>query len=136
MRVCVLQGLFRVSLECGATMFTVLSMFLHLTLPSPCLQLTAYCTRFSHPAVHRTHQSVSYIRTASRTVDRTAVAVLRSSTARPVGLASRGGKSPLIIIERREGRIKRFGLHWIYRLLGPRISMKPKPFNCTGGRGW
>ena len=62
-------------------------MFLHLTLPSPCLQLTAYCTRFSHPALHRTHQSVSYIRTASRTVDRTAVAVLRSSTARPAGLA-------------------------------------------------
>ena len=31
MRVCVLKGLFRVSLECGAAMFScLLSMFLHL----------------------------------------------------------------------------------------------------------
>ena len=43
---------------------------------------------------------------------------------------------PLIGISGFEGRIKSIGLHWIYRRLGPRISMKPDTFNCTKRLSW
>ena len=43
---------------------------------------------------------------------------------------------PLIGISGFEGRIKSIGLHWIFRVLHPRISMKPDTFNCTKRLSW